>query len=170
MMVLCFFSCFRAYKYLDYVSYTFLVVFVITCSLFIVPISTVMSSLYDISKDMTWNLSPHISKIMDKKTKQILDGQLKSCCVIRCRVGNLYYMEAKAKLTTFHNIVNGIVFLMVNVKTQSCIKLVFTELFFSFFTHFTYSHIKCFHLNTSYLFTTLCFNIIYIIYYTYIIT
>ena len=117
MMILCLFSCLRAYEYLDYISYTFLVVMVITGILFIVPISIVMSSLYDISKDMTWNLKPHISRIMDKEAKRFLDRQLKSCGVIRCRVGNLYYMEAKAKLTTLDNIVNGIVFLMVNVKT-----------------------------------------------------
>ena len=116
MMILSFFACVRAYKYLDYTSYTFLIVTVIACLFFLVPMLIIMSSLYDISKNLSRSLSPQISNMRDKKSKKVLEAQLKSCIVIRCRVGNLYYMEAKAKLTAFHNIVNGIVFLLVNVK------------------------------------------------------
>ena len=72
--------------------------------------------MYEMSKDFPENLTTQISRITDKKTKKILDGQLQSCFLIRCRVGNLYHMEAGAKLTMLHNLVNGVVFLMVNVK------------------------------------------------------
>jgi hypothetical protein len=42
--------------------------------------------------------------------------QIESCQLIRCQVGGLYYMEAKAKLTLIHQVVNGVVYLLVNVK------------------------------------------------------
>ena len=48
--------------------------------------------------------------------EKILKGQLKSCALIRCQIGNLYHMEAAAKLTMIDNVVNGIVFLLVNVN------------------------------------------------------
>ena len=75
-----------------------------------------MSSMFDISSKFYLRLSPTIQLVPDPKAKGILERQLKSCPIIRCQVGNFYYMEAQAKLTVVHNILNGVMFLIVNTK------------------------------------------------------
>ena len=116
VFILGFFACVRLNKYMDYISYTFVLVLTLSCFILIFPISIIMSSLYNISKDFSRNLSTQIRKTV-KDTKRYLESQLKSCSYIHCRVGSLYHMEAQAKLTLLHYIINGGVFLLVNVKT-----------------------------------------------------
>ena len=82
-----------------------------------------MSNMFDMSQKFSKNMSCLISCVFasasaaDKKANQIQKSELKACQLIRCSVGSLYHMEAKAKLTLIHNVVNGVVFLLVNIKT-----------------------------------------------------
>ena len=111
-----FFASVRLFESLNGISAAFAILMMLTAVILIVPVSCVMSSLYDVSSEFPQNISPHISKIMHKKRRRILEAHLKSCPVIRCKVGGLYHMEAKAKLTMLHQIINGVVLLMVNFK------------------------------------------------------
>ena len=120
VFILSFFSCSRLFQYLDFFPCLFVATYVISSSVMLVPITLVMSSLYAISCNFQQNLFPRIHSADEKKTAHtnILKSQLKSCTLIRCQVGSLYHMEAKAKLTMIDNIVSGIVFLLVNVNVQ----------------------------------------------------
>jgi len=79
-----------------------------------VPTSMVMSSLYELSEGFGKMLTPCIHQCTGTKAREYFEFQLSSCPNIRCKVGNMYYMEAEAKLTMFNNVVNGLVFLLVN--------------------------------------------------------
>jgi len=74
-----------------------------------------MSSLYDTSVVFQQNIRHAIKSTVDEKLRKYLERQQDSCYLICCQVGNLYHMEAKAKLTLLQNIVNGVVFMLVNV-------------------------------------------------------
>jgi hypothetical protein len=54
--------------------------------------------------------------VEDKEKELIFEKELNACQLIRCEVGGLYHMEAKAKLTLSHSIVDGLVFLLVQHK------------------------------------------------------
>jgi len=82
----------------------------------VVPISMVMSRMYELSKNFKLVLAPKIRELTKKKTLYYLQYKMESCSLIRCKVGNMYYMEAQAKLTMLDHVVNGLVFLLVNTK------------------------------------------------------
>ena len=115
-LILSFFAVVEKYEYLDTLSLFFVSAVTPTAFLLLAPISIVMSSLYDMSSQFHRNIFPKVHRVTIKKTKRILIYHLKSCPLIRCQVGNLYHMEAKAKLTMLHHVLNGVVFLMVNAK------------------------------------------------------
>ena len=117
LFIVSFFACARIYQYMDIISYMFMVTVLGASLMLLVPISIIMSSLYDISKDFSRNLSPCIYTVAEIRSQKVLTNMLQSCGVIRSQVGNLYHMEAKAKLTMLGNVVDGVVFLLVNVKT-----------------------------------------------------
>ena len=107
----------RLYQHLGVLSFILVTGIMSTVPLLVIPMSIVMSSLYDISSKFNRNISIRTHRIgANQNRKRVLEGQLKSCLLIRCQVGNFYYMEAQAKLTLVHNVLNGIVFLMVNAK------------------------------------------------------
>jgi len=85
-------------------------------SVLMIPISFVLSNIFKISKDFRRTLFPMTYELADRKAKDEIKGQLKSCALIRCKVGNLYHMEVQAKLTMLDRTVNGVVFLLVKVK------------------------------------------------------
>ena len=115
--ILCFFACVRLFNYLDLISLAFVVAVSLLSAGSVVPMALAMSSMYDISQTFSQNVSnTSIRYVEDRKAEAILKKQLKSCAVIRFNVGGLYHMEAKAKLTMVHHVVNGIVFLLVNAK------------------------------------------------------
>ena len=114
---LTFFACVRISNQFDVVSYVFITIVASASIILLAPISVIMSSLYETSKELPGNLSVHVCNITERSTKKALQSQLKSCPIIRCQVGNWYHMEAKAKLTMLHTTINGLVFLMVNVET-----------------------------------------------------
>ena len=118
MFIVCFFAFARVYKYLDLISLAFVGTAALTTAIILVPISLTMSSLYETSRQFSRNLSARIDmdSDSDNRLRGILGFQLRSCQLIRCQVGSLYYMEAKAKLTLLHYVVNGVMFLMVNVN------------------------------------------------------
>jgi len=101
---------------LDTVSFVLLGALLIGCFILVVPISIIISSTYQISTHFKLNVSTIINGVADKSAKAELMSQLKSCALIRCKVGDLYHMEAKAKLTMLDRTFNGIVCLLVNVK------------------------------------------------------
>ena len=112
-----FFAFLRLYQDLELLPLFLVVVLVITAPPLAIPMSIVMSSLYDLSSKFNRYFTIRIQHIATNKTRKLVfQGQLKSCFIIRCQVGNFYYMEGKAKLTLIHNVLNGIVFLMVNAK------------------------------------------------------
>jgi len=105
----------------DLISITVLCLAAILAFTFMVPVAFIMSSLFNMSDKYKRNLMTivqHFPKTVerDRKTKYFA-YQLKSCPWIRCTVGGLYYMESKAKLTMIDRSVNGVVFLLVKVKT-----------------------------------------------------
>jgi len=84
-------------------------------AIIIIPMSIIMSRMFDISAQFKQKLLPCIQMIGDKKIRKIIEGQLEACSLIRCSIGGLYHMEAQAKLTLLQNMVNGVVWLLVNV-------------------------------------------------------
>ena len=118
VFILCFFAWARLFHYLDLLSSAFVVMTVLCSSALLVPMALVMSSLYAMSCCFYQNLHRKIRFAEEKKTEKTLKDQLKSCALIRCQIGSLYHMEARAKLTMIDNIVSGIVFMLVNVHVQ----------------------------------------------------
>ena len=116
VFILAFFAIVRLHQNLDLFSVALLMINLLTVPALTVPVSIVMSSLYDISSQFNRHLSFRIQLVANKKSIRVFERQLKSCLLVRCQVGNFYDMEAKAKLTLIHNVLNGIVFLMVNGK------------------------------------------------------
>ena len=89
----------------------------ISCIIFLTPFSNTISGLFDISAQRFRNIYPKIQLVADKKTKQILNRELRSCATVCCQVGGLYHMEAVSKLTMLGGMVNGVAFLLINMKT-----------------------------------------------------
>ena len=118
IFILSFFACSRLYQCLDLFVSLFGATCIIASLVMLVPMALVMSSLYAISCTFKQNLFPRIHLTDRKETERILKGELESCGLIRCHVGSLYHMEAKAKLTMIDHVVNGIVFLLVNINVQ----------------------------------------------------
>ena len=115
--IISFFATIRVYNDLHILSLFLLVSIAFTSVLMIGPISMVMSSLYDMSSKFECNVLTKIQAVVDnKRSRRIYELQIKSCPLIRCQVGSFYHMEAKAKLTIIHNVLHGIVFLMVNTE------------------------------------------------------
>ena len=114
--ILSFFAIVHLHEYLQLLSFILIIMVASVTCLLMAPICMIMSSLYDKSSKFSHNLSPKLHLVVEKKSRTILERQLKACPLIRCQVGNFYFMEAKAKLTVLHNVLNGTVFMMVNTK------------------------------------------------------
>jgi len=78
--------------------------------------AVVMSSLYDISARFKPNLRVKIQKNGFALNRNLLAREVNACPNLRCRVGSVYHMEAKAKLTLVHSVLNGVGFLLINIK------------------------------------------------------
>jgi len=114
-----FFSLVRFRAELNGIYILFMPVTLICAAFTIIPISLVISSTFDISQEF---LRPKISSSIQQagaagETKNpCVERQLRACQLIRCKVGNFYYMEAQAKLTMLDFTLNGLVFLLVNTE------------------------------------------------------
>ena len=116
IFIFCFFALVRLFEDLNSISFAVVAVIGSSSMILLILITMIMSNLYNMSAKFSTNLVPQIHQITDKKKRRLLEFSLKSCHLIRCQVGNLYHMEAKAKLTTLDNTITGLVFLLVNVK------------------------------------------------------
>jgi len=114
--ILCFFICVRLYKELDLPVVLLALLICPTCLIVLTAMSIVMSSLYDISAHFRPNIRAKIQKIESTLQRKILQRELDACPTLRCCVGSVYHMEAKAKLTLVHSILNGVACLLINVK------------------------------------------------------
>jgi len=115
--VLSFVTAVRLHKYLDVLSLVMISTLIWTTILDLFPTAILMSKLYGVSQKFAWNITERSNSIARQTDDgRILKMQIESCQLIRCQVGGLYYMEAKAKLTLIHQVVNGVVYLLVNVK------------------------------------------------------
>ena len=114
IFVTAFFACARLFDSINALSLAFAAVLSITTMGLLVPISIVMSKLYDLSLNFRSTMYSENLQITEKKTRKVLETSLESCPLIRCQVGNWYYMEAEAKLTMLHNVLNGLAYLLIN--------------------------------------------------------
>ena len=113
---LSFFTAVLLYKELELISLLMVVSLTIIPCVLLGPISIVMSRVFDLSSNFSFNLSSKVHQITEKRHGKILKQQLKSCPIIRCQIGNFYHMEAKAKLTTMHRMLDAVAFLLINFK------------------------------------------------------
>jgi len=110
------FACVRFWSKLDVISTSMLFLFSLGGVILIIPMSMITSSLFDISNQFKWTLLSICGSISDRATRKHCSSQREACSVIRCQVGGLYYMEARAKLTLLQHVINGVVCLLVNTK------------------------------------------------------
>jgi len=114
----CSFTIIRFFDRLSLISLALASLIGCTAVILLIPTTIVMSNLFKISKDFRMKLISRIQHLHgESRRKQALLLQLSSCYIIRCGVGGLYYMEARAKLTVISKVINGIKFLLVNVKS-----------------------------------------------------
>jgi len=110
--ILCFFTCFRLWKYISFLPLALIILLLWTSFLILVPVTMILSRIFDLSTKFRRNLKCVIHHVPQNK---LFLRQLRACPLIRCHVGGLYYMESRAKLTTIQKLVNGVRFLLVNV-------------------------------------------------------
>jgi len=115
VFMFCFFAIVRLVSAMNILAFAMVLISFISCAVLLLPMAIMMSSLYDTSTQYRPNIAPMIENISDRNTRKQVRCQLKGCSLIRCQVGNMYHMEAKAKLTLLQNIVTGIACLLVNV-------------------------------------------------------
>jgi len=116
LYIFSFFAVVRLWNILNVFSFALVFATTFTSGFMLIPISILMSSFFDSSAQFQKSMEQIIQRIPDKRIRLHSERQLKCCSPIRCQVGSLYHMEAKAKLTMLQHIVNGVVFLLVNVR------------------------------------------------------
>jgi len=114
--IISFFAVVRLSHDMDALLNAMLVIFTTVAVILLCLISGSMSALFDISERFRRNFFPIIELIAENKARTYYARQLKACSLIRGQVGNLYHMEARAKLSLIQHLVNGLVFVLVNVK------------------------------------------------------
>ena len=117
LLIFSLFASVRLFRQISCISFVFISLVAVINTPVLVLSTMVMSYFFDISSKFPESLSPQLLQITETKARRINDANLKSCRAIRCKVGSLYHMEAKATLVTLHHVINGLVFLLVNVKT-----------------------------------------------------
>ncbi len=110
------FSLLRFFGELDLYTLGFIVPLYVGSAGILVPAAVLTSALYRYSSQFQRNVLAASRGWKTKKMQLVLAKDIRACQLIRCEVGGLYHMEAKAKLTLAHSIVNGLVFLLVQHK------------------------------------------------------
>jgi hypothetical protein len=95
--------------------FTFLSVLAVTVPI-LVTRSTIMSAIYDISSKFQRNMHQKIQGCGNKAMRKAWSKDLRSYQIVRCRIGNFYYMEGKTKLVLVNTILNVFVFMVVQRK------------------------------------------------------
>jgi len=116
LFIFCFVAAVRLWNDMDALSCMMVLALSIQTAVMLVLISSMMSSLFDISTQFEHNLMKTVNTTSDTKARKYWKLVLESCPIVRCNVGGMYYMEARAKLTLFEFMINGVVSLLVNVK------------------------------------------------------
>jgi len=111
-----FFALVRLPSDMDVLSYLIMIVTVPGSLTLVVPIALVMSNMHSMSENFIPTLSPTIQLLDNRIDREYFGRQLRSCPLIRCKIGNMYYMESEAKLTMLDRTVATLMFLFVNVK------------------------------------------------------
>jgi hypothetical protein len=102
---------------LDLFSLGLVTVVVVASAILTATTAAMMSAVYDYSSQFKLNIRKQIQNSGCEMQKQHIQ-EIRACQVIRCEVGNLYHMESKAKMTMVNTIVNGLVFLIVQRKSE----------------------------------------------------
>ena len=113
---LSFFSIARLFKDLEVLALVVVSSLSVMTCLYLAPIAIATSRIFDLSSQFCFKFSSKVNLVTEIRSKRILQRQLRSCPLIRCQLGGLYHMEAKAKLTMVHNMLNFVAFLLVNFK------------------------------------------------------
>jgi len=114
--IIFFFGSARLHEELDFLTLAFAIVVFSTSFIMICTMSIVLSSLYEISTVFKPNIGIRIQKLSQPLDKKILNRELKACQTMSCQVGSLHHMEAEAKLTLADSLINGVAWLLINVK------------------------------------------------------
>ena len=117
---LSFFAVARLFNDLGSFSLFFLGMYALCGAALLAPLAIVTSSMFDLSSQFHRNVSSNIGLSTGIQIKRRLQQQLISCPIIRCQIGNLYYMEGKAKLTMVHNILNLLACLLIESGWSCC--------------------------------------------------
>jgi len=115
VFIFAFFAMVRLREELGFLSVVMVSGASLSALLLLIPMSLILSNLYEASFRFQEYWSEKTGLVRDRHVRKHIHSQLRACLVIRCEVGGLYYMEARAKLTLLHQVVNGVVFLLVNV-------------------------------------------------------
>lgn len=100
-----------------YMSTPMLLVFILdafTASTLILPGALTMSLVYSTSREFYKNVSRNLESAKCARTKLFYRKKLISMPELKCNVGNLYYMESKAKLTLADTMINGVCFMLLS--------------------------------------------------------
>jgi hypothetical protein len=98
---------------LDTLSILFLSALSFVSPLLLIPVSELMSSVYNNSSAFKRNALEYSLLRKDKAGGVLVQRELKSLQPIRCQVGGFYHMEASAKLTLFDRVIQGVVFALL---------------------------------------------------------
>jgi len=87
------------------------------CSICVmVPIAIVMSSMYKMSTKFRRIMNSKVETLPNNRYRMTYLLDFRSCPLIRCKIGSLYHMEAKAKVTWFQKLINGTKYTLVYFK------------------------------------------------------
>ncbi len=111
------FAILRLYRELDLFSLWLATALCINGGCILVPGVVLTSTLYKYSSQFQRNVLEASRRLSTKRAGLVLAKEVQACQLIRSEVGGLYHMEARAKLTICHSIVNGLVLLLVQHRS-----------------------------------------------------
>jgi len=79
----------------------------------IVPGAMLMSEIYKLSSEFHRNVQQAVIKRLGKENLVIFQ-QLRAVPELKCKIGEFYYMEGKAKLTLADNLTRGVSFMLLS--------------------------------------------------------
>jgi hypothetical protein len=90
----------------------------LTCVIVFVPGALAMTRVYTISSQFLQIVERSLAQLPNHAGSRelLMRRTLKSLPPLKSRITGLYYMESKAKLTLFDNVVHGIAFMMTTFQ------------------------------------------------------
>jgi len=83
---------------------------------FLISPALIMSSVFDTSLVFRERMKERISSTENRKEFTYYSKRIRAMRPLRCQVGNLYHMEARAKLTLLDSVIHEIVFILLLIK------------------------------------------------------